>query len=451
MHSFRPSVQGLPRPGWLRSRAEAFGGAVRHRLGQRAARFPWRTTLQALAERFREDRLGLTAGSLTFTTVVALVPLFIVALAVFTAFPMFGEIQRQLERWLIVSLVPDSIARQVLGYLTQFASQASSLGAAGLSVLLATALALILTIDRTLNNIWRVRRPRPLAQRLLVYWTALTLGPLVLGSSLAMTSLAVGYSRSALQTVPGGLRILLDAIEFLLLAGGLAALYHFVPNTPVKWRHAWAGGCFVAVCMEAAKKLLGVYLGAVPTYSVLYGAFATLPILLVWIYVAWLIVLLGAVVAAYLPSMLAGVDRRAGAPGWQFELALDVLRQAQAARRQGLPGPTLPDLRRRLRIDPLQIEAVVDALVQLRWLGRLQAEGDADAPSHLLLADPESLPLMPLIDRLLLPDSPSVRAMRERAGWRRLRLSDVLDRGPGACVPVAPRTPLPGGGIQPNT
>ncbi|MEH3087116.1 MAG: YihY family inner membrane protein [Xylophilus ampelinus] len=437
----------------MRARLESLRDAARRRLGARGAQFPWRTTAQTLAERFREDRIGLTASSLTFTTVVALVPLFTVALAVFTAFPMFAEVQRQLQRWLFVSLVPDTIARQVLGYLTQFASKASSLGAVGLSVLLATALALILTIDRTLNNIWRVRRPRPLGQRLLIYWASLTLGPLVLGSSLTMTSLAVGYSRSALQTVPGGLRMLLDAVEFMLLAGGMAALYHFVPNTLVKWRHAWTGGIFVAVCMEGAKKLLGLYLGAVPTYSVLYGAFATLPILLVWIYVAWLIVLLGAVVAAYLPSLLAGVGHRAGTPGWQFALALDALRQLREAGRQGRSGLTAADMGRGLRIDPLQLEPVLDALVRLDWIGRLREQDEAASPRHVLLVDPEAAPLAPLLDRLLLPASPPVAALWSAGGWHRLRLSDAL-AGAAAAWPAAP-VPAPAsadaGGIQPNT
>jgi YihY family inner membrane protein len=142
-----------------------------------------------LGERFREDRLGLTASSLTFTTTIALVPFFTVALAVFTAFPMFSKLQGTLQTWLVQSLVPDAIARQVLGYLTQFAGKASRLGVVGLGVLFVTALALILTIDRTLNNIWRVKRPRPFAQRVLVYWAAMTLGPLLLGASLALTSL----------------------------------------------------------------------------------------------------------------------------------------------------------------------------------------------------------------------------------------------------------------------
>lgn len=279
------------------------------------SRFPWATTAQTLRERFREDRLGLTASSLTFTTILALVPFVTVALALFTAFPIFGELQVVLQRWLVDSLVPDSISRQVLGYLTQFAAQASRLGVAGFSILLVTALALILTIDRTLNNIWRVRRLRPLGQRVLIYWAAITLGPVVLGASLALTSYVMSASGGLVRAVPDGLRLLFDSIEFLVLALGMAALYHYVPNTPVKWRHAWAGGLFVALCIELAKKVLAIYLGKVPTYSVVYGTFATLPILLVWIYVAWVIVLLGAVVAAYLPSLLAGTAAAIEAAG----------------------------------------------------------------------------------------------------------------------------------------
>ncbi|MBC7470612.1 MAG: YihY family inner membrane protein, partial [Ramlibacter sp.] len=140
--------------------------------------FPWKSTALKLGERFREDRLSLTASSLTFTTTIALVPFFTVALAIFTAFPMFNQVQGALQTWLVQSLIPDAIARQVLGYLTQFAGKASRLGTAGLAALFVTAFALILTIDRTLNSIWRVRRPRPLAQRVLIYWAVMTLGPL---------------------------------------------------------------------------------------------------------------------------------------------------------------------------------------------------------------------------------------------------------------------------------
>ena len=401
-------------------------------LWQNLRRFPWRNTALTLRERFREDRLGITASSLTFTTTISLVPLFTVALAIFSAFPMFARLQTTLQRWLVESLVPDNIARQVLGYLTQFSSKASRLGLLGFSVLLGTALALILTIDRTLNNIWRVRRLRPLGQRVLIYWAALTLGPLLLGASLALTSYALSASRGLVGQIPGGLRLLLDSIEFFVLAAGMAGLYRYVPNTQVNWRHAWAGGLFVALCMELAKKGLALYVAKVPTYSAVYGTFATLPILLVWIYVAWVIVLLGAVVAAYLPSLLAGVARRSGHQGWNFELAVEVLQQLHAARQTSAHGLRLDELAQRLRVDALQLEPSLDALLALDWLGRLQEEEAAQPsqsePRYVLLANPQTTPLAPLVQRLLLERTPSLEALWGRADLDRLSLADVLTK-----------------------
>jgi len=394
--------------------------------------FPWKTTAQTLHERFREDRLGLTASSLTFTTVLALVPFVTVALAVFTAFPIFGELQGGLQRWLVDSLVPDSISRPVLGYLTQFAAQASRLGVAGLSILLVTALALILTIDRTLNNIWRVRRLRPLGQRVLIYWAAMTLGPLVLGASLALTSYAMSASGGLVRAVPNGVRLLFDSIEFFILAASMAALYHYVPNTPVKWRHAWTGGLFVATCMELAKKVLAIYLGKVPTYSVVYGTFATLPILLVWIYVAWVIVLLGAVVTAYLPSLLAGVARRGTVPGWAFQLAVEALQELYCARRHIGKGLRVGQLAQLLRVDVLQLAPVLDALTTLDWVGRTSdpahSAGDEPEPRYVLLVDPATTLLEPLLQRLLLDRSGSLEPLWSNAGLAQLHLSDLLQK-----------------------
>lgn len=397
--------------------------------------FPWKTTAQTLRERFREDHLGLTASSLTFTTILALVPFFTVALAVFTAFPIFGKLQDALQGWLVSSLVPDSISRQVLGYLTQFASKASSLGAAGFSILLATALALILTIDRTLNDIWRVQRLRPLGQRVLIYWAAITLGPLLMGASLALTSYVMSASGGLVKRLPDGVQLLFDSIQFVVLAGGMAALYHYVPNTPVKWRHAWTGGLFVAVCIELAKKVLAVYLGKVPTYSVVYGAFATLPILLVWIYVAWVIVLLGAVVTAYLPSLLAGVARRGTVAGWTFQLAVEVLQQLHRVRHQHIKGLRPSQLAQLLRVDGLQLAPVLEALIALDWVGQVNnaAVGEADVPEsrYVLLANPGATPLAPLVQRLLLERSESLQPLWSKARLEGLLLEDVLQTSAG--------------------
>lgn len=388
------------------------------------SRFPWKTTALTLRERFREDRLGLSASSLTFTTTIALVPLFTVALALFTAFPMFAKFQDVLQKWLVESLVPDNIARQVLGYLTQFAGRAGRLGWAGLTVLFFTALSLVFTIDRTLNAIWRVRRPRPLGQRVLVYWVAITLGPLLLAGSLTITSYIVSASRGMVGGLPGGLRLLLDGIEFLMVAGGLAATYHYVPNTAVKWGHAWTGGIFAAAAIELAKKLLTLYIGMVPTYSAVYGAFATLPILLIWIYVAWAIVLLGAVIAAYLPSLLAGVSRRAVVPGWRFRLSLEMLQALVNARR----GLTLMQLAEQLHVDPLQLEPLVETLVTLDWVGRLVDDGQDGLPRLVLLAEPARTPLAPLMQALLLPREASTDRFWHSALLDDLNLADALSK-----------------------
>lgn len=382
--------------------------------------FPWRSTALTLRERFREDRLGLTASSLTFTTIMALVPFFTVVLAVFTVFPMFGKLQGALQTWLVQSLIPDAIARQVLGYLTQFAGKASRLGTVGLAALFLTALALVLTIDRTLNSIWRVRRPRPLAQRVLIYWAVMTLGPLLLGASLSISSYVISASRGIVGAMPGAVQVLLDVIEFFLLAGGLAALYRYVPNTPVRRGHAWAGALFAAVGIELARKLLALYIGKVPTYSAVYGAFATFPILLVWIYLAWIVVLLGAVIAAYLPSLIAGTRRRGGGHGWQFQLAMEVLRELHRARGSARRGLSAQQLAVMLELDSLQLEPVLETLVALDWIGRVNEIEDEQETRYILLADVQATALEPLIRHLLLPHSEATAKL-----WNSGRLSSV--------------------------
>ncbi|MEO8653740.1 MAG: YihY family inner membrane protein [Ramlibacter sp.] len=383
-------------------------------------RFPWKSAAVTLGERFREDRLGLTASSLTFTTTMALVPFFTVVLAVFTAFPMFGKLQSALQAWLVQSLVPDTIARQVLGYLTQFSGKASRLGTVGLGVLFVTALALVLTIDRTLNSIWRVKRPRPLGQRVMIYWAVMTLAPLLLGASLSISSYVISASRGLVSAMPGTVQLLLDVVEFFLLTAGLAALYRYVPNTPVRRSQAWAGALFAAIGIEVARRLLAWYIGKMPTYSMVYGTFATVPILLVWIYVAWVIVLQGAVIAAYLPSLMAGTRRRSAAHGWQFQLALEVLRELHRARVSPRRGLSKLQLVAALEVETLELEPVLETLVALDWIGRVNEVDDEEQSRYILLADPQSTALEPLMRHLLLPHSDATDKL-----WKSGRLSSV--------------------------
>ncbi len=386
--------------------------------------WPWLATVRTLRLRFREDHLGLTASSLTFTTVISLVPLVTVMLALFTAFPMFAKFQVALQQYFLQSLVPESIARPVLQSLTTFAGKASRLGGVGLVVLLFSALALVFTIDRTLNGIWRVPKPRPLAQRVLVYWAAMTLGPLVLGVSLSLTSYAISASRGVVNALPGGVALLLGVFEFAVLAVGMSALFRFVPNTHVRWTHAVAGGLFVAIGFELAKRALAWYVASVPTYSAVYGAFATLPIFLLWIYLGWVIVLLGAVIAAYAPSLGLRVVRLADAPGQSFALAIGVLGALAQARRGPEHGLGLHRLAGALRIDPLQLQPVLQALQAMDWCGELADEpGD---PRHVLLIEPGRTPVLPLIRALLIEENSRTAAFRSKAGLDAMTVADLI-------------------------
>jgi membrane protein len=386
-------------------------------------RWPWLDTVRTLRQRFREDRLGLTASSLTFTTTMALVPLMTVTFAVFTAFPMFGSFRKALEAYLVQNLVPEIIAKPVLSTLTQFALKANRLGTVGLVVLVFTAVALMLTIDRTLNAIWRVRRPRPLAQRVLIYWAVATLGPLLLGVSLSLASYALSASRGLVNALPGGLALALDIAEFLMMVSGFAALFRFVPNTQVRWAHAFAGALFVAAGFDLTRRALAWYLGAVPSFSTIYGAFATVPILLLWIYLGWVIVLLGAVITAYAPSLQMQVVRRPPAAGQRFELALLLLRELHAARGAGVRGLTQTELATRLGVDPLHIEPQLEALQNLDWVGRLEESG---AQRLVLLIDPAGTPAAPLLEALLIVRRADTEALWRHAGLQQLGLGQLL-------------------------
>ena len=385
---------------------------------------PWLGTARTLWQRFREDRLAMTAGSLTFTTLISIVPLVTVMLAVFSAFPMFTTVQSSLQKYFLRSLIPDSISQTVLGTVTEFSTRASRLGTVGLAALIVSALAMMLTIDRAMNAIWRVRQPRSIGQRVLIYWAAVTLGPLLVGFSLTITSYAVSASRGLVKAVPEGFGFLLGGAEFIVVALVISGLFHYVPNTTVRWRHALAGGVFVAVGLVAARQLLALYLGQVPTYAVVYGAFATVPIFLVWIYASWVVVLLGAVVAAYAPVLRRNLVRWAEGPGARFHVAIAVLRELARAQAQAQRGLSAIELADTLHIDPLQSGPVLEALTTIDWVGRLDEEGGA---RHVLLCDPARTPVQPLIALLLLEPSAALDPFWKRAGFAGMTLAEAIE------------------------
>ena len=382
--------------------------------------WPWMATLQTLRLRFREDRLGVTAGSLTFTTTIALVPLLTVMLALFSAFPVFARFRKALETQFLSGLVPEVIAKQVMLMLTRFSGKASQLGGVGLIALGLTAMFLMLTIDHTLNAIWRVRSRRPIAQRVLVYWAALTLGPLLIGVSLSLTSYVLSASRGWVGELPGGVGVLLGLIVFAVQTAGFAALFRYVPNTHVRWEHAASGALFVSVGLELAQRVLALYLSNVPVYATVYGAFAALPIFLIWMYLSWLIVLQGAVVAAYAPSLLSRVKRWPDAPGYRFQMALALVKTLADVQHTATAGHSGLRLAQILRTDPLQLEPVLDTLLSLDWVARLDEPESDDGGRFVLLCDPALTPVAPLVRQLLLgADNWSL------AFWQQARFDDM--------------------------
>jgi membrane protein len=251
--------------------------------------------------RFQEERCPQIAASLAFTTMLAIVPVITVALTAISAFPVFRELLQYVERFLVRIMLPESAA-VVAGYAAQFAENAARLTTLGIALIFVTAVLVLLTIDRAFNQIWRVPRPRGLVPRLVVYWALLTVGPPLIGASLALTSWLVSQSLGMVKGMPRAAEMMLDVVPVLLTAFAFTLAYIAIPNRRVRVRDALTGGVGAAVAFEATKHGFAFFIAQVPTYKLVYGAFASVPIFLLWIYLSWVVVLLGAVTAAVMPE-----------------------------------------------------------------------------------------------------------------------------------------------------
>ena len=253
--------------------------------------------------RFVLDDSFKQAASLAYTTLLALVPLITIGLAVFSTFPAFQNFTVGINEFLSRTMLPATVEQIVSTHLEQFTRSAGRLTALGVIVLGITAILLMQTIDAALQRIFCVRRPRPLVLRVLTYWGVLTLGPLLIGASLSMTSYLLTRPLIGNRYIDS--LVLLDVVPFALTALAFSALYKVVPNRVVATRDALIGGVSAALLFEIMKRGFAFYIAKFPTYTLIYGAFAAIPIFLVWIYLSWLVVLWGAVLAATLPEWRA--------------------------------------------------------------------------------------------------------------------------------------------------
>ncbi len=256
----------------------------------------WASIRHGLKEVFTENTMNM-AASLSYTSLLALVPLATVVLSMFSIFPVFSTWSDQLQTFIYNNLVP-AAGDVIKDNIDSFVKKAGRLTTFGLIFLMITALMMLSTIENSLNKIWHVHRGRSLSQRVLVYWAMISLGPLLIGSGLSITSYLA--ASTSLQALNGSIFSVLgiQILPFLFECAAFVMSYLLVPNCKVKFSHALIGGVIASLMFQIAKKCFAIYVANFQTYEVIYGALATLPIFLIWIFVSWCVFLLGAQVAA---------------------------------------------------------------------------------------------------------------------------------------------------------
>ncbi|MFC2541034.1 YihY family inner membrane protein [Neisseria sp. DTU_2020_1000833_1_SI_GRL_NUU_006] len=287
-----------------------------------------------VVRRFDEERVPQAASSMTFTTLLALVPVLTVMVAVASIFPVFDRWSDSFVSFVNQTIVPQG-AEMVFDYINDFRDQAGKLTAIGSVMLMVTSLMLIRTIDNTFNRIWRVNTQRPWMMQFLVYWALLTFGPLSLGVGI---SFMVGsFQGSALASfVPqwmGGVLQTLGTLFFATLL--LWCLYRFVPNRFVPGRHAFIGALITAFCLETARFLFAWYMGNFDGYRSIYGAFAAVPFFLAWLNLLWTLLLGGAVLTSSLSYWQGEAFRRDLDSSRRFDDVLKILILLNDAQEEG--------------------------------------------------------------------------------------------------------------------
>jgi len=256
-------------------------------------------------------RLPQVAASLTLTTALSIAPLVAVGFALFKHFPIFRPLELATEQHLLKNLLPADISRAVLKYLHQFAANASGLTMVGALFVLAAAVMMLVTLEGALNQMWDVKKARPLPRRLGLYLLMLAVGPVLVGASLWATASLLGASMGLVRSMPTWLAFALDLGPVALCSVGLAILFRLLPNAQVRWRHAIVGGLLGGIALELGKRGFAAYLIHGPTYQSLYGAVATLPVFLLWLYFSCFVTLSAALVTAQVGRAMGARGRPA--------------------------------------------------------------------------------------------------------------------------------------------
>ncbi len=379
-----------------------------------------------LLRRFSADGCFAASGALSYTALVSLVPLAAIALGSLSVFPIFGPLHDQILDLVFKYFVP-SIGEQAGWWFRAFANSAAQTTAIGVIGIAATGVLLLVTVEDQLNLIWRVTAPRPWGQRVLAYWTLITLGPLLVGLSLSLSTYfeiaarRSGFSQQAFQWLEsswlhGAARTVPAVLEFT----ALTLLYWLIPNCAVRWRDAALGALVATVAIEGLKIGFTLYVGAMSYYQTVYGALAVIPIFLLWMYISWMAVLLGAEAAAALPHWQ--IDERHGtrpAGGIQLGMSLALIAALTQAQRSGAV-PTTRALADDLGVATTVVDEHMKPLAAAGFVAHTQ-EG-----SWVLAWNPETATLRDLYDALHLPFAGSWLGPAV-SSWQR-RIAPAIER-----------------------
>jgi membrane protein len=356
--------------------------------------------------RFRRDHCSQVAASLTFTTLLALVPLITIVLNFVGRFPAFSGLIAKVRDFITANLLPQSSAKLISVYMQQFSDNASKLTFLGGFFLAVAAIMLLYTIDRTFNRIWRVPRPRPLLRRLVGYLSVLLVWPVFIGLSLTLTSYLLSFSLDATRSVPGFKLFLLGILPLLLTTLAFSWLYFKIPNRPVSFIHALIGGCVAAILFELMKRGFAAYVTNFPTYKLIYGAFASLPVFLLWLYFSWIVILLGAEISASLHYLEGGVWRTTSDPEQRLYDALRILRELFMTQRTGKRYLGPKDLQAVVPMGLDRLEQMLDELTRAGIIRQLSGS------EHYVLDKPKEKTLADVYRLIVLQNSHDRRELR---------------------------------------
>lgn len=399
----------------------------------------FKTLMRFVADRALEIDLAEVSSSMALATLLAIVPVLALSIAVFTAFPSFADARQTLENFIWSSFLPEQYSSQLIGYLRDLAGHAAGLTTFGIAGLAVTALLLIDKLFVTVNRIFKVRRMRPWTQRALIYWALLTIGPLAVGLSLTMTG---RLAAMALEGVNSGMSSLLYNLGQIVLQWlCFALIYKLVPNVRVPMYHALIGGFLVVVFGQVVKQGFEYYVTA-GTLTNVYGAFVALPVLVLWIYVAWFLFFAGAAITATIPKLTAGRFMDSYKEGNDFLTGLVMLKALVALRLNGqTPIMSTEELSDAADTHPEAVDRIMSRLAMQDYVATVTDETRPKAQCWVLVADTQKVNLMKAFEAFEINGSNSLVSSRVRdlnnpdtaAGeladwWKLMQTSEALQR-----------------------